>query len=263
MKESKRAHDEHRVAEPKDILKSATFKANKVVGSATACVAVLDDSDSEHPKLRSANVGDSGFIIIRNNEVIFKTKEQQFSFNFPFQLGATTRAKPDDADMYDLEIQESDVIVMGSDGLFDNLFEQEIAEIVKKHGVASFSVPVAEASSSDDESFNNYKRSSKDSEESPFFGSSHPEDVYTLADMIAKKAYSKAKNPYAKTPFAKHAKENGYIFPGGKLDDITVLVAKVVAIPETPHAENISSTPVEIKKSKSEEFPLAASMGDK
>jgi hypothetical protein len=61
MKEAQRAHDELHVEDPRETLKLATVKANRVVGSSTACVLSVDDSDEDHIKLRSANVGDRYF----------------------------------------------------------------------------------------------------------------------------------------------------------------------------------------------------------
>ena len=51
-------------------------------GSCTACVIVL-----ERDVLHAANLGDSGFMVIRGDQVVYKSPAQQHSFNFPFQLG--------------------------------------------------------------------------------------------------------------------------------------------------------------------------------
>lgn len=37
--------------------------------------------------LHAANLGDSGFMVIRGDSIVFKSRTQQHSFNFPFQLG--------------------------------------------------------------------------------------------------------------------------------------------------------------------------------
>lgn len=37
--------------------------------------------------LHAANLGDSGFMVIRGDQVVYKSPAQQHSFNFPFQLG--------------------------------------------------------------------------------------------------------------------------------------------------------------------------------
>ena len=34
------------------------------------------------------NMGDSGLMIIRNREVFFKTEDQMYRFNMPYQLGS-------------------------------------------------------------------------------------------------------------------------------------------------------------------------------
>lgn len=52
-------------------------------GSTTACIAVLDKKNS---LLHSANLGDSGFLVIRKQSVIHSSMGQQHYFNTPYQL---------------------------------------------------------------------------------------------------------------------------------------------------------------------------------
>jgi len=58
---------------------------NNEVGSATCCIVTLDQVA---PILYTANLGDSGYMILRKSGLdltsLFRTKEQQHSFNFPF-----------------------------------------------------------------------------------------------------------------------------------------------------------------------------------
>ena len=54
-----------------------------IPGSCTACLVALD---KEEKTLYSANLGDSGFILIRQGEVVHRSAEQQHYFNTPFQL---------------------------------------------------------------------------------------------------------------------------------------------------------------------------------
>lgn len=63
-------------------------------GSTTACVLCL-----EGERLHAANVGDSGFMVVRENEIVFKSPPQQHSFNFPYQLGPKEKGyqTPNDA----------------------------------------------------------------------------------------------------------------------------------------------------------------------
>lgn len=51
-------------------------------GTSTACILALEDD-----KLHAANLGDSGFIVVRKQQVLFKSPSQQHRFNFPYQLG--------------------------------------------------------------------------------------------------------------------------------------------------------------------------------
>lgn len=112
--------------------------------------------------LSALNLGDSGFLLIRfdtlTNDpyILLKTKEQQHGFNTPYQLTRLPQYSevetlkqmnkkkelenlrkamkerkfcedsPEDSDIYQLRIREGDLLILGSDGIFDNLFEEEI-----------------------------------------------------------------------------------------------------------------------------------------
>lgn len=52
-------------------------------GSSTACIVVLD---RQQHRLHTANLGDSGFLVVRGGEVVHRSDEQQHYFNTPFQL---------------------------------------------------------------------------------------------------------------------------------------------------------------------------------
>lgn len=52
-------------------------------GSSTACIVVLDRQSHQ---LHTANLGDSGFLVVRGGEVVHRSDEQQHYFNTPFQL---------------------------------------------------------------------------------------------------------------------------------------------------------------------------------
>ncbi len=52
----------------------------------------------------------------------------QHAFNFPLQLGTHSRDEPmKDAKRYDVGVSKGDVVVLGSDGLMDNLVSAAIA----------------------------------------------------------------------------------------------------------------------------------------
>jgi len=74
-------------------------KRNENVGSSTIVMSRLD---SQRPgMLVTTNLGDSGMMIYRPNkfyakqpEILFKSKSQQYSFNFPYQCGTAGDGSP-------------------------------------------------------------------------------------------------------------------------------------------------------------------------
>lgn len=52
-------------------------------GSSTACVLVVNGTT-----LSASNLGDSGFVLVRDGVATFQCPQQQHNFNFPFQLGS-------------------------------------------------------------------------------------------------------------------------------------------------------------------------------
>ncbi len=95
--------------DPLDILWRGYRHAQDTIGSSTACIISIDGN-----MLRASNLGDSGFLIIRNDQVVYRTKEQQYTFNFPYQLGTGSECLPIHADSISFELQEGDVIVAGN-----------------------------------------------------------------------------------------------------------------------------------------------------
>ncbi|KAI3471726.1 hypothetical protein Pfo_028376 [Paulownia fortunei] len=68
---------------PKRVLQEA-YKNTTAQGSSTACIITLSGD-----RLCAANVGDSGFLVIRHDNVIYQSPTQQRRFNCPYQLGNT------------------------------------------------------------------------------------------------------------------------------------------------------------------------------
>ncbi|GAB2268176.1 hypothetical protein Dimus_003153 [Dionaea muscipula] len=140
--------------------------------------------------LHVANVGDTGFCVIRNGFVCKKSYPMVHQFYFPLQIG-----RDDDplevVEEYCVDIEDGDVIVIATAGLFDNLYEQEIASIVFKSVAASMT-----------------------SEE--------------IAKLLATGAQEVGRLTSARTPFADAAKAIGYTgYCGGKLDAVGVVVLLV------------------------------------
>lgn len=177
---------------PQIILEEAHARTN-VKGTSTACILALEDN-----KLHAANLGDSGFIVVRKQQVLFKSPSQQHRFNFPYQLGCpgTLSDLPEHAELYTVDLSAGDIIVAATDGLFDNVYNDETAVLVselQRRGHA-------------------------------------PQEA---ASGVAQFARSRAGDPQHPSPFAHGATLAGWPnVHGGKMDDITVLVAYV--LPNSP-----------------------------
>ncbi|XP_043697727.1 probable protein phosphatase 2C BIPP2C1 [Telopea speciosissima] len=169
---------------PEEILIQSAAEARSF-GSSTVLVAYFDGQ-----ALNVANIGDSGFIIIRNGSVFRRSSPMVYGFNFPLQIG-----RGDDPseliEGYKIDLDEGDIVITATDGLFDNLYEQEIKTIVSKSLEASLK----------------------------------PKEI---AAFLASRAQEVGKSASVMSPFADAARAAGYTRDtGGKLDDVTVIVSFV------------------------------------
>jgi protein phosphatase PTC7 len=127
---------------------AAEAAAAGVQGSSTFCVALIDRAAG---RLAAANVGDSGFMLLgfRPAErglgaaaassargrlaVRYRSPQQEHSFGHPYQLGHHAGADaPGDAMLSAMPVAPGDVVVVGSDGLWDNLFDEEVVAVVEE-----------------------------------------------------------------------------------------------------------------------------------
>ena len=92
------------------------------------------------------SLGDSGFVILQPGKVAFKSEPQTHAFNTPYQLSKLTaqmeaqRAifggaqqiseQPSASDVTNHSLRNGDVVLFGSDGLWDNLNAMEVHDIV-------------------------------------------------------------------------------------------------------------------------------------
>ncbi|KAK4750027.1 hypothetical protein SAY87_027476 [Trapa incisa] len=169
---------------PLDVLVRSVAETEPA-GSSTILVAQFDGQ-----ALHVANIGDSGFIIIRNGTVIEKSSPMAHEFNFPVQIAQGIDPQ-ELAECCRIELEEGDVIIVGTDGMFDNLYEKEIASIAHK----SLQVGMS------------------------------PQGI---AEVIATRAQEVGRSPSAQSPLADAAHAAGYVgFTSGKLDDVTVIISLV------------------------------------
>ncbi|WWD22884.1 hypothetical protein CI109_107379 [Kwoniella shandongensis] len=171
----------------------ACVTAEGIHGSSTCLLALL-----HHSTLHIANLGDCCLLLIRSGEVVFRTSEMQHAFNFPLQVGTHSRDEPmKDAMRFDVGVKKGDIVIVGSDGLMDNLFDEDILDTL-----AQFSSPSSSSSF-------------------PPFSPQH------VSEALCRRARSVSELVTATTPFMCKAIEEGIDFVGGKKDDISVLVGVI------------------------------------
>ena len=125
---------------------------------------------------------------------IFRSEEQQHSFNFPYQCG-TDGDDPSLAIDHEHQIKNNDIIVVGSDGVFDNCFDDEIISILNSKITVDGTVT----------------------------------NIQEAANKIAELAEVHGTDRTWRSPFQVNSeKANRFrIFRGGKQDDISIVVSQI------------------------------------
>ncbi|XP_019432833.1 PREDICTED: probable protein phosphatase 2C 55 [Lupinus angustifolius] len=169
--------------DPARVLEKA-HSSTKARGSSTACIIALTDQG-----LNAINLGDSGFMVVRGGQTVFRSPVQQHDFNFTYQLECGSNGDlPSSGQVFTIPVAPGDVIIAGTDGLFDNLYNNEITAVVVQATRAGFSPQVT-------------------------------------AQKIAALARLRALDKNRQTPFSTAAQDAGFRYYGGKLDDTTVVVS--------------------------------------
>ena len=191
--------------------KEALSAPNEWLGTTTACAALLHfkGNGEEMPVLYVCQLGDCKCLVIRPSDksVIFATTEQWHYFDCPRQLGTNSPDEPNvNAVLSKIDIQEDDIILAMSDGVTDNLWEEEIADVAV-------------------DSLNGWKedKSKAISGRHSGSGESLAEGMRYVAQELVLAARKIAEDPFAGSPFMERAVEEGLAIEGGKLDDISVV----------------------------------------
>ncbi|KAG7977526.1 hypothetical protein I3843_05G035800 [Carya illinoinensis] len=172
------------VIKPEELLIRSAAESQSP-GSSTVLVAYFDGQ-----VLHVANIGDSGFMVIRNGAVLKRSSSIVYDFNFRLQIKRGDNPS-DFIECYKIDLDEGDMIVTATDGLFDNLYELEIASAISESLQTSL----------------------------------EPQDI---AEYLATRAQKVGQSTRARTPFADAAQAAGYVgCTGGKPDDVTVIVSLV------------------------------------
>jgi len=208
VRELKEDTDLHR------ILVTATRHVNvneKVKGGCTVTLGKLNENN----QLSLLNYGDSAIAIfrpcIRLNtrreqvlypRIVYRSVEQTHYFNCPYQLNNEETMKKLPADLLNVTVQDGDIVVCATDGLFDNIYDSSIQLEVSK---LWFKIRDAHSSTR-----------------------KYEQILHDFAKSLSQQAQTVGSDPNAKTPFEEHARKESVRDPGGgKLDDVTVVVGLV------------------------------------
>ena len=173
--------------DPIQILENAYQKMDKALkGSTTAMILCLNDT-----KANILNVGDSGCSIFRNGKALFSTIPTVYGFNFPYQLGMNSKTLPRDGTYDSFPIELGDIIISGTDGVWDNIWQSSIEEEIKKTNLLN-------------------------------------DKISHLGKEISNIVNRNSHDINFKSPFAVEARNHGYNYNGGKPDDITLIASIVV-----------------------------------
>ena len=147
-------------------------------------------------------------MVIRPSEekVLFRTAEQWHWFDCPMQLGTNSIDTPrKDAVLSKVALQEDDIILALSDGVMDNLWEHEVLKIIM-------------------DSINKWEEGRVSHEDVPNSRLSDERNVFIARELL-NSALTIAQDPFAESPFMEKAIDEGLAIEGGKMDDISVVVA--------------------------------------
>jgi protein phosphatase PTC7 len=208
---------------------SSAYDQTCSIGSSTVLLALCSFS-----RLFTLILGDSCILVLRKRVGeetklirVFRSKEQQHFFNCPFQLvrlpspdeydnlraqgfgnfvkflekeksaNITKFDTPQNAQFFSIVLKPGDIVIAASDGLYDNVFDGEIKKLALELDEAGLS----------------------------------PSDFCSqLSHTLVHLAIERGFDSSYLSPFAKAAKRAKRSFIGGKLDDTSVIVGKVVSL---------------------------------
>ncbi|KAK6499415.1 hypothetical protein TWF506_004043 [Arthrobotrys conoides] len=209
--------------------------------SPTEDASTTSDTSSKSGENENETTSDPGFLL--------RTTEQWHYFDCPRQLGTDSPDTPlGNATVSTIDIQNGDIIILATDGMLDNLWEEEVISIIL-HTLTKTSSPGGEnepwgmelgqimkkkgkkrVEEGVNVAFREYLAKNEDllpGAEDPIEGG---ELMTGIAAELVKAAKVVATDPYAESPWMERAIEEGKIAEGGKLDDISVVVGRVVGV---------------------------------
>ena len=182
--------------------KKATSTPNEWHGTTTACGAILHHTilnSHMEPTLYVTNLGDSQIMVLRpkDQEIIYKTKEQWHWFDCPRQLGTNSPDTPvNNAVMDKVIVHENDVVLAMSDGVSDNLWEHEILQNVL-------------------DSIRTWEHGPRGDDPRDRIGGANGGMLFVAQELV-KAARVIAEDSFAESPFMERAVEEGLAMEGGE-----------------------------------------------
>lgn len=200
--------------------------------------------DAENYLLDVAFVGDCTIMIIRSGKIVYLTEEQSHSLDYPFQLGTGSADTPKEGVRRLIPIEKGDLVVMGSDGVFDNLYPVQILasmwppleKVYRQHGYVALpgeSPAEAEALLLERGRSRNLRTLLVD-------------DIMVAlkagSEAVMQEAAAVANDVHCDSPYASKCIEQGALFEGGKPDDMTLVTAVVGEYDDDDSGERFSSS---------------------
>lgn len=199
---------------------------DKYAGGTTLCFGLL------HPItgiILLGNLGDSTSLVIRRGKIahcserdavglaprqlvilpdqlIEKHKEMFIAAGQNPEWPSWIRTQTSDLVVEPFQLEHGDVLIFGTDGLYDNIYQSFIVKTVS------------------DVMIDNGSWSDSTGEIIP---QTHMTGHAKLAEVLTKRAYYNSLDPSFASPFATRSFQEGLVLPGGKPDDITTVVAVV------------------------------------
>ncbi|KAF7331718.1 Protein phosphatase [Mycena kentingensis (nom. inval.)] len=274
------------------------------VDGAAGPVDMTHSSDKTElmPVLKIAHLGDCMGVLVRDNEIVWRSEEMWWRWNTPVQLSAATSSLPPPASsstsgwwsqlvgsapeasattitsdvtptsaarVFTLPVRTGDILILASDGLGDNLWDEDVLEEV---GRVTKALAVSTLATGVNVSIKEYvdgprlrrqtlagllsealcsrarrvaTRRAAGSQPCGAMASSAPAGTSVLHEAVL----SGGLRPNADdvdvddTPFARRARETGREYRGGKNDDISVVVAVIAPASDSGHDISSSTTP--------------------
>ncbi|KAJ5887764.1 hypothetical protein N7495_007805 [Penicillium taxi] len=191
----------------------ATTSPGEWFGTTTSATALLhwtsELDGTKSPLLYVTNLGDCKILVIRpsKKEVLFRTSEQWHWFDCPMQLGTNSNDTPcKDAVLSRVSLKEDDIVLAVSDGVTDNLWEHEILQLVL-------------------DSLQKWDQGHSDIKTLDIPPDMSNDRMVYVARELLNAALIIARDPYAESPYMEKAVDEGLAIEGGKMDDISVVIA--------------------------------------